>query len=156
MDRPRAVVGAGPYMCNDRKKEKNMKKLTFDTGVQSYALGEGVLRFNPADPNVYARFSQAAEKLQALEKDMATALSQEGADILSVMEGADRQIKKTLSWVFGPGNDFDALLGGVNLLASTRDGSTVASGLFAALEPVLMEGAQRCAGAQAAAIREKK
>lgn len=134
-----------------------MKKLTFDSGIRKYRINDnGVLSFNPADPNVYVRFSQATEKLQALEKDMAAALSQEGADVLAVMEATDKAIKDTLSWVFGPGNDFHALLGGVNLLAATQDGSTVAANLFAALEPILMEGAQQCAGVQAAAIRAKK
>lgn len=133
-----------------------MKKLTFDTGVVSYRVGDGVLRFNPADPNVYARFSQAVEKLQSIEQDMAAALSQEGADVLSIMQSTDRAIKDTLSWVFGPGNDFGEMLGGVNLLATTANGERVATHLFAALEPVLMEGARRCAGAQAQAIRAGK
>ncbi len=128
-----------------------MKKLTLDTGVVSYRLGDGVLRFNPTDPNVYVRFSQAAEKLETLEKDMAAALSQEGADVLSVMESTDREIKKTLSWVFGPGNDFDGMLGGVNLLAVSANGQRVAANLFAALEPIIMEGADRCAQQQAKA-----
>ena len=41
-----------------------MEKISFDSGVKSYKInGTGVLRFNPGDPNVYARFLQAADKL---------------------------------------------------------------------------------------------
>lgn len=130
-----------------------MKKLSFDTGLQSYKLGAGVLRFNPADPNVYVRFSQATEKLQTIEQDMTQALSRKGADVLAVMAETDKALKDTLGWVFGPGNDFDQMLGGVNLLAVAADGKRVANHLFAALEPVLLEGAKLCAQAQAKALQ---
>ena len=31
-----------------------MEKLSFDTGIREYDVnGNGVLRFNPSDPNVY-------------------------------------------------------------------------------------------------------
>lgn len=129
-----------------------MKKLIFDTGVVSYKLGDGVLRFNPADPNVYVRFSQATQKLQNAEKEMTRALSQKGADVLAVMADTDKTLKDILGWVFGPGNDFDAMLGGVNLLAVTADGQRLANRLFEALEPVLLEGAKLCADRQAQAI----
>lgn len=129
-----------------------MKKITFDTGVEAYKLPGGVLRFNPTDPNVYARFRQAAESLQQLEQDMAQDLGGESADLLQILERADKAIKQNLRLVFGPDNDFDALVGGVNLLSVTADGKTVAEQLFAALEPVLVDGAKRCAQAQAAAM----
>lgn len=122
-----------------------MKKLTFDAGVEEYRLPGGVLRFNPADPNVYIRFQQAVEQLEQLETQMAQQLEQ-GSDVLTVMGTADKTIKDRLDWVFGPGNDFDKLLGGVNLLAATGSGERVVSHLFAALEPVLVDGARRCAG----------
>lgn len=131
-----------------------MKTIKLDTGVVSYRLGEGVLRFNPGDPNVYVRFSQAVEKLQSTEQEMFAALSAPGADVLAVMEQTDRAIKQLLSWVFGPGNDFDAMLGGVNLLAVTADGQRLANRLFAALEPILLEGARRCAEGQARALKD--
>ena len=38
-----------------------MEKLTFDSGIRSYRAGAGVLRFNPSDPNLYARFLQVLE-----------------------------------------------------------------------------------------------
>lgn len=122
-----------------------MKKITFDTGMEEYRLPGGVLRFNPADPNVYIRFQQAVEQLQDLEQVMNQALEQ-GTPVLEVMKTTDMRIKDRLEYVFGPGNDFHKLLGGVNLLAATADGERVVSHLFAALEPVLMDGARRCAG----------
>ena len=40
-----------------------MEKLRFDNGVKSYRLGScGVLRFNPSDPNLYARLMEAQKK----------------------------------------------------------------------------------------------
>ena len=33
-----------------------MEKLQFDTGVRRYRVGDGVLSFNPTDPNLYSRF----------------------------------------------------------------------------------------------------
>ena len=131
-----------------------MKTIKLDTGVVSYRLGEGVLRFNPGDPNVYVRFSQAVEKLQSTEQEMSAALSAPGADVLAVMEQTDRAIKQLLSWVFGPGNDFDTMLGGDNLLAVTADGQRLANRLFSALEPILLEGARRCAEGQARALKD--
>ena len=130
-----------------------MKTIKLDMGVRSYRLGEGVLRFNPGDPNVYARFSQAVEKLQALEQDMAAKLAAPDAPVLGILQETDKAIKDTLNWVFGPENDFDAMLAGVNLLAATSDGGRLVQKLFAALEPVLLEGARECAAGKAAALK---
>lgn len=128
-----------------------MQKITFDTGVVSYKLGQGVLRFNPSDPNVYTRFSQAMEKLRQLQEDMAQQM--QSKPVLTVMAETDRELKQLLDWVFGPGNDFDAVMGGVNLLSVGSDGNRVAEHLLAALEPILLEGAQRCAGQQVEAAK---
>lgn len=121
-----------------------MKKLKLDTGVVSYKIGQGVLQFNPADPNVYMRFRQAMDKLEAMEKDLRQQLQEKS--VLDVMADMDRQLKEQLGWVFGPGNDFDAICGGVNLLSADAEGQRLISKLFAALEPVLLEGARQCAG----------
>lgn len=128
-----------------------MQKITFDTGVVTYKLGQGVLRFNPSDPNVYTRFSQAMEKLRQLQEDMAQQM--QSKPVLTVMAETDRELKQLLDWVFGPGNDFDAVMGGVNLLSVGSDGKRVAEHLLAALEPILLEGAQRCAGQQVEAAK---
>lgn len=128
-----------------------MEKLNFDSGIKEFKInGSGVLRFNPGDPNVYARFLEAAEKIQGVEMaltEQAKETSQEdsGKAAVKLMAEADKQMKEILGWVFGPANDFDKILGGVNLLAVAGNGERVVSNLFAALQPVLVEGAQRCA-----------
>ena len=125
-----------------------MQKIQFDSGVRSYRInGDGILRFNPCDPNLYGRFLDAVEKLKAAET--------EGTQIVKLMTQADEKMKTILSWVFGAGNDFQQILNGVNLLAVADNGERVVTNLFAALEPVLVEGAKRCAGQQAEKIRAK-
>ena len=118
-----------------------MEKLTFDNGMKSYRInGGGVLRFNPADPNVYARFLEGAKTLQAMEAELSA-----GASPVSALAEADRKMKQVLNGIFGGENDFEALLEGVNLLAVAGNGERVVTNLFAALEPILTDGARRCA-----------
>lgn len=120
-----------------------MEKIQFDSGLKEYKLnGMGVLRFNPGDPNLYARFMEAAGKIQALEQELSEKGQAEKADILQLLQTVDRRIKQTLSWVFGEGNDFDKLMGGVNLLAVAGNGERVITNLFAALQPILLAGAE--------------
>ena len=115
-----------------------MEQLTIDTGLREYAVnggpehGGGVLRFNPSDPNVYSRFCTLQNQLQELEQQV-QAQSPTGL----------------LAEVFGPGNDFDAMLGGTNLLAVAGNGERVITNLFAALQPILEAGARQCADAKA-------
>lgn len=137
-----------------------MEKLKFDSGLKSYKLGQGVLRFNPADPNVYARFLEAAEKITALEKTLQEkAAALEGADpgtaVVRLFREADREMKGLLDWVFGPPNDFDAILGGLNLLAVAENGERVVTNLLQALMDPLVQGAKSCAGQQVQAARAK-
>jgi hypothetical protein len=88
-----------------------MEKIQFDSGIREYKLnGAGVLRFNPGDPNLYARFMDAAQKIQDIEKELAAQAREEGASVVALLQTADRKMKETLSWVFGPGNDFDKVL----------------------------------------------
>ena len=54
-------------------------------------------------------------------------------------------MKQVLNGIFGGENDFETLLEGVNLLAVADNGERVVTNLFAALEPILTEGARRCA-----------
>lgn len=123
-----------------------MEKIQFDNGIKEYKLnGAGVLRFNPGDPNLYARFMEAADKIQALEKELAGQAQADGAAVVQLLRTADQKMKETLSWVFGEENDFDKLLHGVNLLAVAGNGERVVTNLFAALQPVLVAGAQAVA-----------
>lgn len=132
-----------------------MEKIQFDSGVRSYRInGGGILRFNPGDPNLYSRFLEAVEKLQEAEKELTRqAETAQAQDIVKLMTQADEKMKNILGWVFGESNDFHKLLGGVNLLAVADNGERVVTNLFAALEPVLVEGAKRCAGQQAEKAR---
>ena len=132
-----------------------MEKIQFDSGVRSYRInGGGILRFNPGDPNLYSRFLEAVGKLQEAEKELTQqAETAQAEDIVKLMQQADEKMKNILGWVFGESNDFHKLLGGVNLLAVADNGERVVTNLFAALEPVLVEGAKRCAGQQAEKAR---
>ena len=135
-----------------------MEKLIFDTGIKEYKInGTGVLRFNPSDPNVYARFLDAMDKIRAVEeklvsraKELETAEDRQdsGAAALRLMAEADRETKDILAQVFGMGNDFDKILGGVNLLAVAGNGERVITNLLSALQPIMVEGAENCAKQQ--------
>lgn len=136
-----------------------MEKLVFDSGVKEYQIGDsGVLRFNPSDPNVYARFMEAMDSIQAVEcKLVAEAKELEqtngtensGSAVLKLLAKADREIKEILSDIFGGDNDFDKILGGVNLLAVAGNGERCITNLLNALQPIMVAGAEQCAKHQA-------
>ena len=126
-------------------------KITFDTGVKEYEINNnGILRFNPSDPNVYARFFDAAEQIRKIEEELtekAEALKgteNEGEAAIRLMQEADKQVKGLLEQVFGPGNDFDKFMGGVNILAVAGNGERVVTNLLHALAPVIEEEAKKC------------
>lgn len=130
------------------------QKLIIDTGVKEYDINSnGLLRFNPSDPNVYDRFIHAIGAVEALEKDYAAVATEDGGmdehgfpiagkEVLSSAAAIDHKVKKILSEVFGPQNDFDQLMGGVNLMAVATNGERVITNLFAALEPIITAGVQ--------------
>ena len=129
-----------------------MEKLVFDSGVKEYQINDnGVLRFNPSDPNVYARFFDAAEQIEQIEQDLIAKGESiqngenDGEAAIRFMREADKQVKELLGQVFGSGNDFDKLLGGVNLLAVAVNGERVVTNFMQALLPVIEQGAKRCA-----------
>ena len=135
-----------------------MEKIQFDSGIRSYRInGAGTLRFNPCDPNVYSRFLEAVEKMQAVEEALVKQSAQTtNEDIVKALTAADEKMKGILKWVFGGDNDFQKMLGGVNLLAVAENGERVVTNLFTALEPVLLDGAKRCAGEQARLARQNR
>ena len=135
-----------------------MEKIQFDAGQRSYRInGSGILRFNPGDPNLYGRFLEAVEKLKEAETELTEqAKEAQGADIVKLLTRADEKMKGILNWVFGADNDFHKILNGVNLLAVADNGERVVTNLFAALEPVLVEGARRCASDMAAEVKAKR
>jgi hypothetical protein len=133
-----------------------MKKIKLDSGLEEVAIGQGILRFNPKDPNLYVRFQEAVERLQQVEKDLVAQAPEDGSAAVQLLKKADEKMKEILDWVFGTGNDFDEILGGVNLLAVAKNGERVVTNLFAALEPVLLEGAKACVEDQVAAAKNRK
>ena len=119
-----------------------MEKIQFDSGMQRFRInGNGVLTFNPADPNLYSRLQNMGARLPEIEQMLS---GHEGQDVITLMALADREMKKELNAVF-PGNDFETLLSGVNLLAITGSGKTVLENLIDALTPILCAGAEKCA-----------
>lgn len=142
-----------------------MEHISFDNGTREFSVGAGVLRFNPSDPNVYARFMEASEKIQAVEEELVKKAQQlqergdgnTGETVLQLLVEADREAKKILAWIFGSENDFDQILGGANLLAVANNGERVITNLIHALMPTLEEGARRCAAEQrSAAVAQAK
>lgn len=141
-----------------------MKKLTIDSGICEYQINDnGVLRFNPSDPGVYARFFDIAEEIKAVEASLVEkgkALNPEsetGEAVIRLMEEADKSVKALLAKVFGENNDFNQLLGGVNLLAVASNGERVITNLLNALLPIIREGAEKCAKEKAnAAVQQAR
>ena len=137
-----------------------MENIQFDSGLRSYRINGGqVLRFNPGDPNLYSRFMESVDKLKAVEEELMQEAQGETADgeqIVMLLTRADRKMKEILNWVFDADNDFQKILGGINLLAVAENGERVVTNLFTALEPVLVEGAKNCAGQQAAKARARR
>ncbi len=129
-----------------------MEKLKFDSGIKEYQIGSGVLRFNPGDPNVYARMMDAQGEITAVESDLVKKAGEipqgDAAAVLRLMTDADKQMKAILSRVFGAGNDFDQILGGVNVMAVCGNGERAITNLLNALVPIIKEGAEKCAKQQ--------
>ena len=133
-----------------------MENLKLDLGTVEYRIqGGGVLRFNPADPNVYARFLDSHKGLEQIRKNFRQSAksAQAGEQVLQLLREADMELKKLLERVF-PGNDFQEALGGVNLLAMGSNGKTVAENLLTALEQILTKGAKSLVAAEAAKLRQ--
>lgn len=130
-----------------------MEKLTLDFGIREFEInGNGVLRFNPGDPNVYSRLVNALDKIKGVENwlvEQSKAVPQnDGAAVLRLMAQADEKMKDILAWVFGGENDFDKLLCGVNLMAVCTNGERAITNLLNALTPIVQEGAENFAKQQ--------
>ena len=139
-----------------------MKKLLIDDGLEEYQLVEGgeLLRFNPKDQNVYARFMDSVEKIKAMENNMAAKYNgidrskqDSGEKTLMLLRETDSKIKEVLNQVFGHGNDFDKILRGVNLLAIGSNGKRVIHNLMDALVPVMETGARECVRSEVEAAK---
>lgn len=127
-------------------------KLAVDTGIKEYEVnGDGVLRFNPSDPNVYRRFKDLIGYITGLEKEVeerSTSVS-DGMEVVDMLAEYDKKVKEKLSYVFGPSNDFDEILGGVNLMAVSSSGELVITNFLNAIRPIVEDGVKSYARAQA-------
>lgn len=132
------------------------QKLQLDDGLLRLDVnGNGLLTFNPSDFNVYQRFFGLLKELPELEKRYVAQVEQSAGEPgeeaslelagreLDRARDMDREIKDRLGAVFGPSNDFDALLGGVNVMAVGNNGQRVITNLLNALAPYIEEGAER-------------
>lgn len=142
-----------------------MKTLFFDNGLEEYQLVDGgaILRFNPKDQNVYARFMESMEKIKSVEKEMLkkyNAIDRKkqnvGEQTLLIMRETDTKIKDILNQVFGHSNDFDEILCGVNLLAVGSNGNRIIQNLLESLMPILESGARACVQEEVQNAQEKR
>ena len=106
-----------------------MKKLKFDSGLQSWQVGGGVLTFNPGDPNLYSRFLGAVEQMQKLTAEQTLTPQQ-----------ADASLREQIRTIF-PDADVDAMLP-QNLLAICGNGKPLVLNFLEAVEELLVEGAR--------------
>lgn len=130
-----------------------MRKLNIDIGVEEFEVFPGrVLRFNPADINLFNRLLNAQERIVCIEQRMVEKAGQlgdaSGEEVIRLLAEADREMKKILEDVF-IGNDFEAIFAGVNMLSVCQNDERVITNFLAALQPVLEEGAKRAARMQA-------
>ena len=106
-----------------------MKKLKFDTGLQHWQVGGGVLTFNPGDPNLYSRFLGAVEAMQKLTAEQTLTPQQ-----------ADASLREQIRTIF-PDADVDAMLP-QNLLAICGNGKPLVLNFLEVVEELLVEGAR--------------
>lgn len=130
-----------------------MQKLNFDLGLKEYEIGGGVLRFNPNDLNVYARFGEAGKRFTAVEEKLiakAQAAGEEtpGEVVLALMAEADREAKEILAWIFGDHSDFNAIFCGVNVMSVASNGERIITNFIHAVQPILEAGVKKCSKQQ--------
>lgn len=131
----------------------NTEKLFIDDGLVRLDInGNGVLKFNPSDFNVYERFYALTKELPEIEKkyaaevesmpDETEAMALAGRELARARE-IDKEVKDKLSAAFGSGNDFDKLLGGVNIMAFGSNGERIITNLLNALLPYVENGIKK-------------
>lgn len=134
----------------------NTEKLIIDDGLVRLDInGNGILKFNPSDFNVYERFFALSKELPEIEKKYALEVEKTaeniGEDDVRELVGKelirakeiDAEVKAKLSAAFGPGNDFDVLLGGVNIMAYGSNGERIITNLLNALVPYVENGIKK-------------
>lgn len=144
----------------------NLQKLVIDDGLVRLDInGNGVLKFNPSDFNVYERFYALTKELPEIEKKYAAevealpdgteeeqTMALAGRELARARE-IDKEVKDKLSAAFGAGNDFDKLLGGVNIMAFGSNGERVITNLLNALLPYIENGLKKQTDAEVTAAK---
>lgn len=137
-----------------------MQKITFDTGIKTYQINDnGILRFNPSDPNLYKRFKDLRVEIEQIQKDYSerSKTTESGEDAIDLLAEYDAHVKKSLSHVFGEENDFDSILGGANVMAVASNGELVITNFLDAMLPIVEEGVKTYAKMEAQkAVQEAK
>lgn len=137
-----------------------MEKITFDTGVKTYQINEnGMLRFNPSDPNVYKRFKDLGgkiEKLQAEYNERSKVMT-DGGEAIDLLAEYDHRMKEELSLAFGLDNDFDRIFDGANIMAIAGNGELIITNFLNAITPIVEAGVKTYAKMEAKkAVEEAK
>lgn len=120
-----------------------MEKLHLDLGLKEYEINDSgaIFRVNPSDPNLYARFRRAVDNLGKMEREWEEKAKEGGeSDHLTEMELVDKAVKSELGKVF-PGNDFDAIFAGANVMAVASNGERIVANFIDALRPIVEQGA---------------
>lgn len=147
----------------------NTQKLFFDDGLVRLDINDnGVLKFNPSDFNVYERFYALLKELPEFEKKYANeveavpedteteqAVELVGRELIRAKE-IDAEVKAKLSAVFGAGNDFNQLLGGVSIMAIGTNGERIITNLLNALIPYIEEGVKKHTSDEVAAAKQNR
>ena len=129
-----------------------MEKVTFDTGIKTYQINDnGILRFNPSDPNLYKRFKDLRVGIEQIQKDYnePSKNTENGEDAIDLLAEYDARVKKSLSHVFGEENDFDSILDGANVMAVASNGELVITNFLDAMLPIVEEGVKTYAKMEA-------
>ena len=129
-----------------------MEKITFDTGIKTYQINDnGILRFNPSDPNLYKRFKDLRVEIEQIQKDYneRSKNTENGEDAIDLLAEYDARVKKSLSPVFGEENDFDSILDGANVMAVASNGELVITTFLDAMLPIVEEGVKTYAKMEA-------
>ena len=127
-----------------------MENIIFDSGVKEYRVnnGDAVLRVNFADPGVFDRIFELEPFVLKLEADYIekTKALDELTDeqgfvktkkMLRYMTEIDQAIKIKLTETFGAQNDFNAIFGGVNVMAFATNGKRVIANFLEAISPII-------------------
>lgn len=127
-----------------------MNKILFDTGIEEYEIGGGILRFNASDVNLYGRFFRVEDKILEIERELENVESSEDSKTsILALEKADQKMKGILSEVFGKDNDFNVIFQGVNCMAVGKNGERIITNFLTAITPIIKAGAERAAKAEA-------